>query len=202
MAAFCHWCQFNEVNGKKRCLADLADAVVDAADKSLMLCDVVTKPDFRETFVRYHNGIQRLYEHTISAKILKTDKNIAPEVYWVFGPAGKGKSRWVHEKEENVYDVSSDDKYKWKQNYAGQEAVIYDNVSPENIEPTRILKEIDRYTTQVSVKGSSMHWRPRRIYFTSVFGLELFAQTAKFSQAAEFTRRITQVVDIVALNSD
>ena len=89
-----------------------------------------------------------------------------------------------------------DDFYKWKDGYAGQEAVLYDNMSPTNIKPTRLLKEIDRYFIQVPIKGGFIGWRPRRIYITTTYHPDHMAAEGGFSLPAEFTRRLTHVKDL------
>lgn len=184
-------------NGQKRSLAELCDVVADAAENSIPLCEIVTQPEARATYVQYHNGIDKIYRHTVNAKLRKIDRTFAPEVIYVFGPTGTGKSRYVHEKELELYKIPVSDKYKWKDGYYGQEAVLYDNVTPDNINPTDLLIEIDRYGgVQVPVKGGFSLWRPKRIYFTSVYSIEHFANAAKFSIPGEFIRRVTQVVDI------
>lgn len=185
-------------NGKKRSLADLCDAVMDAVNNEVPLCDVVTEEVFRPTFVQYNNGISKLYDHAVNAKMRKLSKGMAPEVTWVYGPPGCGKTRYVHDREPGLFNVPASDKYKWKDGFSGQSAVLYDNVTPENISPTELLVEIDRYLTQVPKKGGFIGWRPERVYLTSVFRLECFASIAKFSQSSEFTRRVTRIVDAAA----
>ena len=181
-------------NGKKRSLKLLCEAVVEAANDQIPLCDVVTMPDNQATFVQYNNGITKLYDHAVTSKLRKIDKNFAPEVIYISGPPGSGKTRYVFDKEPDLYRVPASDKFKWKDGYCGQDAVLYDNVTPENIAPNELLVEIDRYYVSLPQKGGFTGWRPKRIYFTSVFTLGLFSETARFSLAAEFTRRITSSV--------
>lgn len=188
-------------NGKKRTLADLCSQVVEAAEIGQHLSEVVCKPENQQTFVQYNNGIQRLYDHAVTKKARDVPRDFAPMVTWVFGPPGCGKTRYVYDVEPNVYRVPISDKYKWKDGYTGQEAVLYDNITPTNINPVDLLTEIDRYFVQVPKKGGFVGWRPRRIYFTSLFGLELFSLTAGFDMPAEFTRRVTGVVDAVVAAS-
>lgn len=185
-------------NGKKRSLQELCDAVVIAAETGTHLSEVVTEPEHRQPYVQYHNGIDKLYRHTITNKIRKMDPNFAPQVFYIWGPPGTYKTRYVFEKEPNVYKIPTADKYKWKDNYGGQDAVLYDNVTPDNIQASELLVEIDRYPgTQVSVKGGFSSWRPKRIYITSVYSIESFAINAGFSIPREFIRRVTDKVDIM-----
>jgi len=184
-------------NGKKRSLEELCHSVTQAAENGTYLCQVVTETDAQATFVQYHSGIQKLFNHTVTNKLLRVDKDFAPEVIYIHGEPGTGKSRYVREHDPDVFDIPEDDSYKWKDGYSGQDAVVYENVSVSNLKcPERMLKEIDRYFIQVPVKGGYIGWRPKRIYITSVYQPQHFADQAGFSKPSEFLRRITKIVNL------
>ncbi len=73
-------------NGKKRSLAELTDAIVEAAENEVPIWDVVTEPQFRCTFVQYHGGIQRLHDHAVTAKLWKISKDSAPKCIGFLDP--------------------------------------------------------------------------------------------------------------------
>lgn len=184
-------------NGKKRSLEDLCQSVTEAAESGTYLSQVVALPENQSTFVQYHNGIQKLFNHVVTNKLLRVDKDFAPEVIYIYGEPGSGKSRYVREQDSGVFDIPEDDSYKWKDGYSGQDAVLYENVSLTNIKcPERLLKEIDRYYIQVPVKGGFIGWRPKRIYITSVYPPELFANGVGFSKPSEFLRRVTRTLKL------
>lgn len=184
-------------NGKKRTLQDLCDQVTEGAEEGKPLRDIIMEGDQQSTFVQYHGGITKLHAMAVNYKLSKVDKDFAPEVIYVWGPPGGGKSRYVREQDPYVYDVPEDDSYKWKDGYSGQDAVVYENVSVNNLKcPERLLKEIDRYFIQVAVKGGFTGWRPKRIYITSVFSPNALAEQAGFSKPDELLRRITKIVPI------
>lgn len=117
----------------------------------------------------------------------------APDVVYIHGPPGAGKTRYVREREPHVYDVPAGDGYKWKDGYALDAAVLFDNVEPRQIKDySQFLKEIDRYPIQVPIKGGFVWWKPRRIYITSVCAPSIMK--TYFRDPEEFTRRITSVV--------
>jgi len=182
-------------NGKKRTLENLAHSVVEAGMTGKRISEVVTEEENRATFVQYHTGITTLYRHAVTEKLRKVDKDFAPEVIYIHGVPGSGKTRWVYEEEPDVYRVPTHDGYKWKDGYAGEEAVLYDNISITNCtRPETILTEIDRYFIQVPVKGGYIGWRPKRIYITSVHEIDTFSEQAGFTVPTEFTRRVTRII--------
>lgn len=184
-------------NGQRRDLKDLADAVVDAATTGKRLSEVVTEEENRATFVQYHNGITALYRHAVTEKLRRVDKDFAPEVHYIYGAPGSGKTRYVYDQEPGLFRVPDHDGYKWKDGYAGEDAVLYDNMSIKNCtRPEALLQEIDRYFIQVPVKGGYIGWRPKRIYITSVYPMDIFSIEAGFSHPAEFTRRVTHQMSL------
>lgn len=184
-------------NGKKRSLEDLCEQVTEAAENGTYLCQIVAEPGNQATFVQYNSGIQKLFNHVVTNKLLKVDKDFAPEVIYIHGEPGTGKSKYVREQDPGVFDIPEDDSYKWKDGYSGQDAVVYENVSVNNLKcPERLLKEIDRYFIQVPVKGGYIGWRPKRIYITSVYLPQHFAEQVGFSKPSEFLRRITQIINL------
>jgi hypothetical protein len=183
-------------NGKKRTLQELLDYVTEGAEKGQPLRDIIMEnPEHHGTFVQYHNGIGKLHSMAVSYKLSRVDKDFAPEVIYVWGEPGKGKTRYVREQDPDVYDCPAEDHYKWKDGYSGQDSVLYDNIAI-NFNPTRLLKEIDRYFIQVPIKGGYIGWRPKKIYITSIFEPPLLAKHGGFSDPQEFLRRVTKTIHL------
>lgn len=181
-------------NGQRRDLDQLSHAVVEAGSCGKRLSSVVIEEDARATFVQFHSGITQLYRHAVTEKLRRIDKDFAPQVIYIQGKPGTGKTRYVYETEPDLFRVPDHDGYKWKDGYSGEPAVLYDNVSIKNItRPETLLQEIDRYFIQVPVKGGYIGWRPERIYITSVYDIETFAENVGFSDPQEFTRRVTLI---------
>lgn len=181
-------------NGQRRDLSDLAHAVTEAGLTGKRLSSVVTEEENRATFVQFHSGITQLYRHAVTEKLRKIHKDFAPQVIYIQGKPGSGKTRYVYEEEPEVFRVPDHDGYKWKDGYSGEQAVLYDNITIKNCtRPETLLQEIDRYFIQVPVKGGYIGWRPERIYITSVYDIETFANEAGFSDPREFLRRVTLI---------
>ena len=156
-------------NGKKRKLQDVSTAVVEAAASGVDIGEVAVQVENRSVYVQYHNGLQKLYDHAVRRRLKSMSNDVAPEVHFFWGPPGSGKTREVYSLEPDVYKVSPSDKYKWFDGYYGQPAVLFDNITPQNISPVDLLIAIDRYYSEMPRKGGFVGWRPQRIYLTTVY---------------------------------
>ena len=116
---------------------------MSAADKEAIMlaikrrCDDIkpgeTLADILEDLGVSHK-ISRSFEEYIQhvrSKQVKGDFT-APEVHYIWGPPGTGKTRYVVDKEENIYTVPNAHT-QWRDNYALQEAVLFDNMEGDHI---------------------------------------------------------------------
>lgn len=89
-----------------------------------------------------------------------------PEVYWLWGKTGTGKSRMAREL-CNVDDCYvKNDGTKWWEGYDGHECVIIDDFRDSWWALTEMLALLDRYEKRVEYKGGSRQFRPRLIVVT------------------------------------
>lgn len=183
-------------SGHKRTLVDFTDACI--RDPHIAPVDfAIENPDYAPTYVQYGRGLEKL-SAAAYAKRIKGD-HTAPEVIYIHGPPGSGKSRHVRELEPDIYDVPAADGFKWKDGYHAHEAVLFDNVSRKSLrDPDQFLKEIDRYPVRVSIKGGFVMWKPKRIYITSIQSPEYLAGI--FNDPVELTRRLTTVIQLPSIN--
>lgn len=174
-------------NGQRRDLMDVLAMIAAKPQDPFELA--LDTPETAATVVQFHSGLTKF----ASAAYWRSVKNdtSAPEVIYIHGAPGVGKDRYVRSVESDVWPCPTKDRYKWKDSYFGQEAVLYSNVSLQNFDPVALLTEIDRYPIRVPVHGGVTPWKPRRIYITSVFGPHVMAR--HFDCPQEFLRRITSV---------
>ena len=90
----------------------------------------------------------------------------APNVIWLYGPTGTGKTRYVYDNHDfrDIYkvDLSND----WT-GYTQQKVVIIDEFQESMFNFRRLLSLLDRYPMRLNTKGSSVHFNSPIIYITS-----------------------------------
>lgn len=119
--------------------------------------------DAPEIYIKYHAGLEKLAAHLQVPR----DPNNPPEVIWIYGTTGTGKSRYVHEEEKDLW--TSMGSHKWWEGYLGQEAILIDDMRCNYAPFNELLKIIDRYPYRAERKGSSVQVNSQRIYITSQF---------------------------------
>lgn len=121
-------------------------------------------------------------------------------VHWYYGRTGIGKSRrarWEALKEfgeEEVYRKAEPS--KWFNGYDRHKAVIIDDYRDSWWIFTEILRLLDRYPTQVEVKGGMRQWVPEKIWVTSAHSpRELYKGVGEDIQ--QLVRRCTVIEEMV-----
>lgn len=177
-------------NGVKRTMADLKRKLDEIAPSESVMDIAKSSEDMFSALSRC-SRFAKEYAENVRKHQVKGDHS-APDVWYIWGPPGSGKTRYVRELEPDVYDVPADDGYKWKDGYSLDAAVLFDNVEPSKVKNyAQFLKEIDRYPIQCPVKGGFVWWKPKRIYITSVIDPQIMK--TYFADPKEFTRRVTKV---------
>lgn len=98
-------------------------------------------------------------------KYYEPERTWKPEVYWLFGASGTGKTRAAIEACEKPW--ISNDSLKWFCGYDGQEDVILDDFRADDCNFHFLLRILDRYPLRIPIKGGYRSWRPRRIFITT-----------------------------------
>lgn len=153
---------------------------------------IAEDPECFAEVMRCHRSVEAYVAH-IRGKKVRSDLS-APEVIFIHGPPGSGKTKYVYDNEEHLFRVP-DVHGPWRDGYALDPVVLYDNTESGHLKNRNsFLEEIDRYPIQVPVKGGFVWWKPQRIYITAVQTPEEFA--SHFQVPAEFTRRVTKIVTL------
>lgn len=143
------------------------------------------------TFVRYHRGLMA-YKSAVTGGKLRDDP---PEVVWIYGESGTGKTRYVHDRTESKdLWVSSGGDLKWFDGYDGQETALLDDFRHEHCKFTFLLRLLDRYKLRVAVKGGFVNWVPKTIFLTSIEAPEVEFAWMEPRLRKQLMRRITSVM--------
>lgn len=117
-----------------------------------------------------------------------------PEVIWLIGPSGSGKSRMARKLlGEDVFTKNTG--HKWWDGYDGHEDVIIDDFRDSWWPITYMLALLDRYEFQVENKGGMRQMRARRMVITSIHGPDAMYRGTGECQH-QLARRVDRVTDV------
>lgn len=115
-----------------------------------------------------------------------------PNVIWIYGPAGCGKTRQVYDEHgvDNVYSKVDG----WYDGYVGQPVFLIDDFDEYTMGTKELLRLLDRYPYQGRVKGSFVNINSPIIYITSDKHPSRFWNLG--NDLNQVMRRITKVIDL------
>jgi len=169
----------SEGQGKRN---DIHDLVQKIRDGDITLEEVMY--EYPEIYLRYSRSIKEYFN------IRLKPRTEAPKVFWRWGLAGVGKTRYCIEKHPDHYVK---DNTKWWDRYNQQEAIIIDDFD-NNIPFRTILRMIDRYQYLAQVKNGYVHVNSPYIYITCEYPPSHFWQGNTLDQ---ITRRLESIIEVV-----
>lgn len=140
------------------------------------------------TFVRYHRGLAE-YKNLLA---VPRDPNTGPDVTWIHGGPGVGKSLVVHRREPDLW--SGPPANGFYNGYNNQPAVIFDDFRCDDMPLRELLRILDRYPTNVNTKGGYRLWQPARIYITSCWHPRDVGYDGDREDIAQLLRRIGRII--------
>lgn len=141
--------------------------------------------EYPDMYVRYSRSFEKMFNAVMKPR------DTPPQVFWRYGLAGTGKSRYVYDTYglQNVYPK---DGTPWWDGYNQQQVILIDDFD-NNIPYRTLLRILDRYVYQGQVKGSYVQINSPFIYITSEHPPDYYWRGNEFSQVY---RRLTSVLEI------
>lgn len=152
--------------------------------------DLVEKKASLIEFKNSRPNLQCIKIFEWAKNISQEDRNFKPEVVWLWGSTGTGKTRYVREKETDLW--VSGRSLKWWDGYDNQDAVLIDDFRKDFCTFHELLRILDRYPYNVEVKGGHKKLNSKRIYITSCYPPHKVYDTREDVQ--QLLRRIDNIV--------
>lgn len=144
------------------------------------------------TVVEEVNSYQAARMGELYLKYKETKRNWVPEVIWLWGPTGCGKSRKAFElcKEPWV----SAGTLQWWDGYDAHEDVIFDEFRGDFCTYHNLLRYLDRYECKVPIKGGFRELLAKRIIITSCYPPDKVYSTIEDKN--QLLRRISRIENL------
>jgi len=174
------WGEKGEGQGKRNDIAGIA-TLIRSGDITLM--DIMF--DYPDMYLKYSRSFEKMFS------AVQSHRETKPEIYWRWGLAGTGKTRWVIQK-HGAANVYIKDGTSWWDGYTQQDVILIDDF--DNTIPYRtLLRILDRYRYQGQVKGGYVNINSPYIFITCEHHPSHYW---KENELAQIERRLTSVVEI------
>ena len=134
---------------------------------------------------------QRKFAEALRADAIE-ERTDYPEVIWICGDTGVGKTLQVFQDNENKTIHKQTQSNKWWNGYEGQDVVVLDDIRADFAKYHELLTLLDRYPHKVEIKGGYMEFNSSRLYITSPYTpREMYKGKEDLTQ---LMRRIDQLI--------
>lgn len=141
--------------------------------------------------VRTATSVQSVRMAEIRLKYFEPKRDFKPEVIWIYGSTGTGKSRLAKELCDDPYYCLDD--IKWWEGYDAHTEVIIDDFRKDYCRFNQLLKLLDRYAYRVECKGGSRQFLAKKIIITTPLSPEETYSNLNSEDIEQLSRRITEI---------
>ncbi|QMW68627.1 replication-associated protein [Torentivirus zocris] len=142
------------------------------------------------------NSAQAIKIAETMLKYLEPERSWMPEVYWIYGPTGVGKSKLAFSQCERPW--VSGETGRWFEGYDAHEDVIFDDFRGDFCKFHVLLRLLDRYPYRIEVKGASRQFLAKRIFITSYHPPHLVYKDRGNEDLAQLGRRICKIIHLLS----
>lgn len=144
--------------------------------------------------VEIATNLQQIKMAEIMIKYIEPKRDYKPNVIWLYGASGLGKTRKALEMFPNAFRKSNSTGLWWDGYDAHQDVIIDDVKNEDQKYYLTLLELLDRYECRIQVKGGTRQFLARNIVLTSLWHPgRLFGA---FDDAVEIERRIDQIIKL------
>lgn len=143
---------------------DLLDVVQSMRNRETFL-QIASTDEGAVVIVKYARGL------TLLRQTLQTPRTTKPQVVWLSGTTGIGKTRTAIEVAEKIFGQNSfwisSGSLRWFDGYENQPVAILDDFRAKDSTFSFLLRLLDRYPLKVEIKGAFVEWNPKLIIITA-----------------------------------
>ncbi len=163
---------------------DIKGIIADVKEgkKLIDIIEGLENPNYQQ--IKCAQTLKSIFSHKRTTK---------PNVIWIYGATGTGKTRYVFEKYNDVYVKDST---KWWDGYDQQETILIDDYRRDFCKFHELLTLTDRYPCRRELKGGSVHINSKNIIFTSPHSPFETWESRADEDIEQLTRRIDKIIHI------
>lgn len=141
--------------------------------------------------IKYSKGFEKL----VNMQLKPRDWMKPPQVIWIYGESGSGKTTYIYSKHTDIYMKESTN--KWWDGYKQQEVILIDDFRHWELGFDNLLRLLQSFPYQGETKGSTVEINSPFIYITSVLKPnEVLNSGHQKDTITQLLRRITKIIHL------